>query len=144
MAERPPRPSPSPRPQTERPELGELEEPQTDPRLLAHDPQALHQYLKQKRDEEHAAFMGKIKALAAAIAVVAAAVIGAILFLDNRVEAQTKRHLEVQTERHDVLKGRVDRVEQQASNFDKKLDLALDALRVPQSVRPQPLDGGRP
>lgn len=141
------RPRPSPSPNADR--LVDLEdEAKTDPRILVHDPEALHSYLTKKRAEEHDSFMSKIKALAGAIAVVAGSVVAVILFVDNRVLAQTDAGVKVMTEKHDALKGRVETLEKRFDRFeertDKQMNLLLDAARVPETKRPPPLekDGG--
>lgn len=85
-----------------------------------------------------------------------AAVVGAIgiafggfFALRNEARAQVDAGLSVQRQREDVLRGRVDGLEEQLRRLEAKqdrsetkLDLVLDALRVPAYARPQQ-DGGK-
>lgn len=90
----------------------------------------------------------KVRDVVVAIGAVLSAVVVSIIFVDNRVAAQTDAGVKVMEERHEALKGRVEVLEQRFNRFearnDQQMNLALDALRVPQSARPSPLDGGVP
>ena len=122
----PPRPSPRP---NIRPDLGD-DEPQTDPRL-----QAAFARHEQKLT---------LRSVGFAIAAVAGTVVAGILFVDNRVAAQTDAGVAVIKAEQKGLDARVTTMEKRLDRVDDKLDLLLDAARVPQWKRPAPLDGGRP
>lgn len=91
---------------------------------------------------------GKLRDLAVAIGAVGFAVVASIIFVDNRVAAQTDAGMKVQSARHEALETRVKTLEQRFDRFedrtDKQMNAALDALRVPLAARPPPLplDGG--
>lgn len=86
----------------------------------------------------------QIRALGVVSGVIVTSVAGFFVFMDNRVEAQTKKANEVQSEKHDALKARVETLEKRFDRFeertDKQMNAALDALRVPDTKRPPPLD----
>ena len=127
MAERfrPPLPRPSPQPP-----LNPLDEMKTDP--------ALHAAL-QRHDNKLT-----WRSVFIAVCAVAMSVTTAILFIDNRVAAQTDAGVRVISAEQKAIDARVTTLEKRFDRFDAKLDLALDAMRVPQSVRPPPIDGGLP
>jgi hypothetical protein len=157
MAEKP---RPSPQPRTDRP--GELdEEEKTDPRMFVNA-----EYFKGKLQEaltKHDTKMtmrGWLMAFASAVVAVGAVTILAIIFIDNRVQAQTdagvKEHenrlstLEQQRKDDRVeMNGRMQRMEQNQNadheiilGTSQKLDALLKAQGVPNPA-PTPKDGGR-
>jgi hypothetical protein len=168
MGERnPPPPRRTLPPQGDRGEdLGE-DEPVTNPRIelaaIGHpdqvDPVKVHAYIAKKREEDADAFMAKVKALAGAIAVVAGAVVAVIVFIDNRVQAQTDAGVKVHEQRISTLEqqrlsdraetnGRLERIEKNqaddrelAIGVSKKLDALLAKERLP-NPSPAPKDAG--
>jgi hypothetical protein len=149
---RPPPPRASPRPHIERPDDDRRARP------VARSPtpaSRIHQYeyLKDKLGELDEHFEDTLKkhdnkltwrSVAVAISAVGAGVVASILFIDNRVRAETDAGVAVMTEKHEALKVRVETLEKRFDRFDQKLDLVLDAQRVPQWKRPPPMDGGKP
>lgn len=124
-------PEPSPRPPENPPERTQTGEFRAvvEPMLDAHD--------------RKMTLRGWITALVTAVSMTGLGVVTAIIFVDNRVAAQTAKSAEVVTEKHDALRARVETLEKRFDRFDAKMDLMLDAQRVPQSIRPPPLDGGK-
>lgn len=118
---------------------------------------ATNQYVKDKVDP----LLARLRALAAAIGIVASAVVAVIIFIDNRVQAQTDAGVKVHEERITTLEQqrkddkaevniRFDRVElnQNADHsliigVSQKMDALLRAQGVPNPA-PTPKDGGGP
>ena len=123
-------------------------------------------YLKQKleqvrhaaRAEVHEEFKAKgrrdwLRDIVIAIGAVAAAVVAAIIFVDNRVAAQTDAGVRVEHETLKAQDARLTTLEKRFDRYDAKQDrqtelieAVADQLRVPESRRPAPvppLDGGR-
>jgi hypothetical protein len=86
--------------------------------------------------------------------VLISALAASVFFVDRRVEAQTDAGVRVVNETIKAQDARLTTLEKRFDRYDAKLDrqsdqleLALDALRVPESKRPAPLpstaDGGR-
>ena len=73
-----------------------------------------------------------------------AGIVAAITFVDNRVAAQVDAGVRVQAAELKAIDARVTTMEKRLDRVDDKLDLLLDAARVPQWKRPPPLDGGVP
>jgi cell division protein FtsB len=88
-------------------------------------------------------FRGWLMAVITAVGAVAATVVITLIFIDNRVLAQTAQSNAVQDAKQEALKARVETLEKRFDRFDAKMDLMLDAQRVPEWKRPPPLDGGR-
>lgn len=154
----PPHPRASPRPNGERAEdLGE--EPTTNPgnpvdvgylkAKLAEYEQTLDDALR--HHDNRLTF----RSIIVAIAAVAMAVIAALLFIDNRVEAQTTKGVAVEDSRITNLEGqrksdreendsRFKRLEEGQLRTDKKLDALLDRLAIPNPAPAPPptKDGG--
>lgn len=90
-----------------------------------------------------------LRSILVAVCAVGIGVVTAVMFIDNRVAAQTKASGEVEAAKAEALKARVETLEQRFNRFeertDKQLNAALDALRVPPTKRPPPLneDGGQ-
>jgi len=68
---------------------------------------------------------------------------GAYRFVLSEAAAQTDAGMRVQAAELKAVEVRVETLEKRFDRFDQKMDAALDALRVPQSARPPPVDGGR-
>jgi hypothetical protein len=122
----PPHPIASPRPPDPGPD-----ELKTDPGL--------------RRVERRVKRSATLQSLVTAAGAVGAAVIGAIIFFDNRVQAQVDAGLSLQAQKHEVLQHQVNRLETNQDRLEQKVDLLLDAARVPMWKRPlDPApDGGR-
>jgi hypothetical protein len=88
---------------------------------------------------------GWLMATITAIGAVAVTVAVTLVFLDNRVLAQTAQANAVQDAKLTAAITRVETLEKRFDRFDAKMDLMLDAQRVPEWKRPPPLilDGGR-
>lgn len=84
-----------------------------------------------------------LRSVLIAVASVAVGTVTAIIFVDNRVRAETDAGMQVQAAELKAVDARVTTLEKRFDRFDAKMDLLLDANRVPQSVRPPPVDGGR-
>jgi hypothetical protein len=149
MGDRPPPPRASPRLQLERDDEQQDSSELTNPGFPIHQ----YEYLKDKLGELDEHFENTLKkhdnkltwrSVAVAISAVGAGVVASILFIDNRVRAETDAGVAVMTEKHEALKVRVETLEKRFDRFDQKLDLVLDAQRVPQWKRPPPMDGGKP
>jgi hypothetical protein len=78
-----------------------------------------------------------------AITSVAVGTITAIIFVDNRVRAETDAGMQVQSAELKAVDARVTTLEKRFDRFDAKMDALLDAAHVPASKRP-PRDGGDP
>jgi hypothetical protein len=117
----PPRASP-------RPPAPPLEEPLTDPSL--HAALARHDNKLTWRS------------IFIAVGAVASGVVLGIIFIDNRVQAQTDAGVRVVQAEQKAIEARVQTLEKRFDRFDQKMDLMLDAQRVPDWKRPPPLDGG--
>jgi hypothetical protein len=78
-----------------------------------------------------------------AITSVAVGTVTAIIFVDNRVRAETDAGMQVQSAELKAVDARVTTLEKRFDRFDAKMDALLDAAHVPQSKRP-PRDGGDP
>lgn len=122
-----PRPSPARRPDI-RPDIDD--EPKTDPGLQA-------AFMR----HDNKLTMRSIVIAAGTLATGLAAV---LVFLDNRVAAQTDAGVAVMRAEQKAIDARVTTMEKRLDRVDDKLDLLLDAARVPQWKRPPPLDGGTP
>lgn len=120
-----PRPSPS-----RRPPAPPLDEPQTDP--------GLHAAL-QRHDNKLT-----MRSVLVAIGAVAMGTVTAVMFVDNRVQAQVDAGTRVQAAEQKALDTRLQTLEKRFDRFDAKMDLLLDAQRVPAWKRPPPSDGGSP
>lgn len=120
-----PRPAQGPRPPSP-----PLEEPQTDPSLSA----ALARHDNKLT----------VRSVLIAAGAVASGVVLALNFVDNRVAAQTDAGVAVIKAEQKAVDARVTTMEKRLDRVDDKLDLLLDAARVPQWKRPAPLDGGSP
>lgn len=105
-----------------------------------------------ERAADAASWLGKFKALAAAVVVVAGGVVAVLIFVDNRVQAQTDAGVKVHEARIGNLEqqraadrgennARFERLEAGQARTDAKLDAILDRLRVPNPA-PTPKDGG--
>lgn len=123
MAEVPP-PAASPRPP-----LNPLDEMKTDP--------SLHAAL-QRHDNKLT-----VRSVFIAVGAVATGVIAGLMFIDARVAAAADAGVRVVTAEQKGLDARVTTLEKRFDRFDTKLDLALDAMRVPQWKRPPSEDGGQ-
>lgn len=88
---------------------------------------------------------GWFMALVTAVGAVAATVTVTLIFIDNRVLAQTTQANAVQDAKLSAVVSRVETLEKRFDRFDTKMDLMLDAQRVPAALRPPPLvlDGGK-
>lgn len=84
----------------------------------------------------------RLSTLLTAIGVVLVAVVASIVFVDNRVAAQTDAGVAVIKAENKAMDARVTTLEKRFDRFDQKMDLLLDAQRVPEWKRPPPLDGG--
>lgn len=113
-------------------------EPKTDPRLIP----AL------RRHDQRAARKTNLKFLAWAVGVVASG----LVFIDNRVRAQTDAGVAVHEARIGTLEqqrtldrteanGRFERIEAQGSRTEAKIDALLQRFSVPNPA-PAPRDGG--
>lgn len=100
---------------------------------------------KLRSHDQKMTFRGWLMAMVTAIGAVAVTVTLTLMFLDNRVLAQTAQANAVQDAKLTAAVSRVETLEKRFDRFDTKMDLMLDAQRVPLSVRPPPLqlDGGR-
>lgn len=87
---------------------------------------------------------GWAMAMVTAIGAVATTVTVTLVFIDNRVLAQTAQANAVQDAKLTAAVSRVETLEKRFDRFDTKMDLMLDAQRVPEWKRPPPLslDGG--
>lgn len=141
----PPKPSPSPHPRTERSRDPRLDEPKTDPYLRVKLDEMAHATEEQLRKHDNKL---TLRSLMVAVGAVATGVVAVIVFIDNRVQAQTdagnratSAELKAQDARLTTLEKRFDRFEERN---DKQMNLLLDANGVPKSKRPPPLvkDGG--
>jgi len=151
-----PPPASSPRPHADR--MDELDdEPTTNPGAAVDV-----EYLKRKLGELEKGVEGALAAhdnkltfrsVVVAVFAVGASVITAILFIDNRVQAQTDAGVRVEASRLTALEQtssadraqndvRFRRIEEGQLRTDKKLDALLDRLNV-QNPAPTPIDGGR-
>lgn len=135
MAEAP-GPLPSRRPEYA-PELPD--EPKTDPGSMVDA-----DYVKRKLEQQGHKLT--LRSMAAAIAAVATTVVAGLIFIDNRVAAQTDAGVRVLDAQQKGIDARVTTMEKRLDRVDDKLDLLLDAARVPKWKRPVPLtaDGGVP
>lgn len=143
MAEKPPRPSPSPRPQADRFDaLDGLEEPPTDPRI---------QPALQRHD-----WKNLVRSIVISGGMLITALVSMLVFVDNRVAAQTDAGIKVHESRIGALEqqrsadraennGRFERIEGSQQRTEKKLDALLDRLDV-RNPAPTPVvaskDGG--
>lgn len=142
MPETPPRPSPSPRPQADRlDELDGLEEPSTDPRI---------QPALQRHD-----WKNLVRSIVISGGMLITALVSMLIFVDNRVAAQTDAGVKVHESRLGALEqqragdraennGRFERIENSQQRTEKKLDALLDRLDV-RNPAPTPVptkDGG--
>jgi hypothetical protein len=127
MASQPPRPSP--RPSYERPDVRD-DEPRTDP--------SLHAALRRHDNKL------TLRSFVIAAGALATGVASVLMFLDNRVAAATDAGVAVLKAEQKGLDARTTTLEKRLDRVDDKLDLLLDAARVPQWKRPPPLDGGSP
>src|SRR5690606_22258380 len=93
-----------------------------------------------------------LRSLAVAISVVALGVTSVLIFVDNRVQAQTDAGVKVHEARIGTLEqqraadrtennARFERLEASQSRAEKQLDALLDRLNVPNPA-PAPKDGG--
>lgn len=139
MATEPPQPLPSPRPP-----VVDGSDGRTPAYGVATPP-----YVQRKVDE----VLSKLRTLGVAVAAVAATVVAAIVFVDNRVQAQTDAGVRVHENRIGTLEQqrkedrsenatRFERLEAGQARTDAKLDAVLDRLRVPNPA-PTPKDGGQ-
>jgi len=128
----PPPPAASPRPP-------KLHEGKTDPAIRIIRPW-MEEALKRHDNKL------TLRSVLVAAAAVATSVIAGIIFIDNRVSAQTDAgmrataaELKGQDARVTTLEKRFDRFEERT---DKQMNLLLDAARVPEMKRPPRLDAG--
>lgn len=146
MPERVPQPSPPARPQTDRSLDPAVDEPKTDP------------HLRVVLDRE--ANKITLRSVLIAAGAVASGVVLGIIFIDNRVAAQTDAGVRVHEQRittleqqrredKDELDQRLKRIEANANadhelalGTSQKLDRLLDRMNVPNPA-PTPKDGGR-
>lgn len=119
----PPRPSPRPMFPPELPN-----EPKTDPHLRA----ALDRHDNKLT----------VRSVLIAGGALVAGITTAIIFVDNRVAAQTDAGVRVLAAEQRAIDTRLTTTEKRLDRFDDKLDLLLDAARVPAWKRP-PSDGGQ-
>jgi hypothetical protein len=119
-----------------------------------------YDYLKRKLSELDGHFEQNLKrhdnkltvrSIMVAVGAVTAGVIAAVLFVDNRVAAQTDAGIKGVVEQVKGQDARLTTLEKRFDRFDEKLDRAseqneimLDRLGVPKWKRPPPLDGGTP
>lgn len=66
------------------------------------------------------------------------------VFIDSRIAYATDAGVRVIAAEQKAVDARVTTMEKRVDRIDEKLDLLLDAARVPQWKRPAPLDGGLP
>ncbi len=85
-----------------------------------------------------------VRSVVVAIAAVAMGTFTAVTFVHNRVAAQGDAGVRVQAAEAKADEARVPTMEQRLDRVDDKLDLLLDAARVPAWKRPPPRDGGEP
>lgn len=111
------------------------DEPKTDPAI-----RAVKEGMRSELNWQGA----KLTIMTAVVAVATA--FGAYRFVLGEAAAQTDAGMRVQAAEQKALDARVTTLEKRFDRFedrtDKQMNAALDALRVPQSVRPPPLDGG--
>jgi hypothetical protein len=129
-----PRPQASPRPPTNQ----ELD----DGRELTPAEGVVSIELLRRKLAELPAPHSRLSTLLTAIGVVLVAVVASIVFVDNRVAAQTDAGVAVIKAENKAMDARVTTLEKRFDRFDQKMDLLLDAQRVPEWKRPPPLDGG--
>ena len=89
-----------------------------------------------------------IRSVVVAAATVLTGMATTIIFIDNRVAAQTDAGMRVQAAEQKAVDARVTTLEKRFDRFeertDKQMNLLLDVARVPGAMRPPPLDGGIP
>ncbi len=106
-------------------------------------------YLKRKLAEElaesekHVKNSGWIRSGALLLGLIGTIGLG-YQWLLNEARAQARREIAATDAGLKGLDARVTTTEKRLDRIDDKLDLALDALRVPLSKRPPPVDGGNP
>lgn len=82
-----------------------------------------------------------IRSVLIAVGSVAIGTVTALIFIDNRVAAETDAGMRVQAAELKGVDARVTTLEKRFDRFDQKMDALLDAAHVPASKRP-PRDGG--
>ncbi len=127
---RPPHPPrPSPRPSYDRPDI-DGDDQKTDPNLHA----ALRRHDNKLT----------LRSFVIAAGALATGVASVLMFRDDRVAAATDAGVAVLKAEQKGLDARTTTLEKRLDRVDDKLDLLLDAARVPAWKRPPPLDGGSP
>ena len=122
-------PRPSPRPDIP-PDHGEEK---TDPAI-----RAVKQTMRSELNWQGA----KLTVATAVVAIGTA--FGAYRFVLGEAAAQTDAGVRVLAAEQKAMDTRLTTLEKRFDRFDAKMDLLLDAQRVPRSLRPPPLDGGGP
>lgn len=153
----PPRPSPARRPNTSHAFDDDRDEPKTDPGMTLTVGDFKTRIAAEQRTMT---IRGWLMAMGSAIFIVAGTVVLVLIFIDNRVQAQTDAGIRVHEERlttleqqrkqdREELDGRLKRIETNANDdhqltlgTSQKVDKLLERFQVPNPA-PTPKDGGR-
>jgi hypothetical protein len=85
-----------------------------------------------------------LRSVAIAAGTLATGIAMFFVFIDARIAHATDAGVRVQAAELKAVDARVTTMEKRLDRVDDKLDLLLDAARVPTWKRPPPLDGGSP